>query len=175
MLLNNGRTADQAVMERFESLAASPDLHDRPGEAADMLLVLAHALQGVRDRVLAERFVALGRRLAFPAAMELLIDRAMQGHVDVAWVAPALRFGGVPSVSLAIRRLGAVSDDAYRRVACALARELALFAELREAAITALRIAHRNGSWAEAQDALALLASLGAAPLPAEEPAASAS
>ncbi|HWO90086.1 MAG TPA: hypothetical protein VNL98_13145 [Gemmatimonadales bacterium] len=173
MLLQDGRAADQAVMEQFERLAISPDLPNRAAEAADMLLVLAHALQGVRDRVLAERFVAIGRHLSIPAAMELLIERAMSGHVDTSWVAPALRFGGVPAVSLSLRRLGKTSETGPRRVLSSLAHQLAGYPELREPIVTALQIAFRDGTWTQSQDALALLTALGEAPVSTSEAAAS--
>lgn len=154
-------------LEAFASLARTPDLPMRPGEAAAALSGLARLLQNMNDPVLRERAMALGRLLSSPEVVDTLLAAAEQPWADTTALAGALRFRGSSVVGAILGRLNAAQDREARRPWFQIAVALASFEELRDSLVGSLEAALADRRGEVVRNAISLMAAIGA-PLPRE-------
>jgi len=151
----------------FEALAQlasdSPTL--QPVEASAVLVNLAREVARSADPACAGRALRVGRRLASPEVVEILLAAAEQPKADLPLLAGALRFRGATVVGAVLGRLHAATDRPLRRVYFQLATGLAAFPELHDTLIGSLDAALGDHRAEIARNAVALLAAVGV-PLP---------
>lgn len=154
-------------LEAFASLANSPDLSLRVGEAAAALSGLARVARGLTDPALLERTLAVGRRLATPEVVSTLLAAAAQPWADTGTLAGALRFRGASVVGTVLGRLNAAQEREERRPWFQLTVALATYPELRESLIGSLEAALADRRPEVVRNAISVLTAIGE-PLPRE-------
>jgi HEAT repeat protein len=154
-------------LEACGKLADSADLSVRAQESATALSNLARELRKVTDPALMESAMAVGRMLAGPEVVQVLLDAALQPWTDSATLAGALRFRGASVVGAVLGRLHAARDRSARRSYFQLGVALTAFPELRESLIGSLEAALYDRRSEVVRNAIALLAATGV-PLPVE-------
>lgn len=167
-MIDGGLTNDIAMLVAHAKLARSHSLAMRASEASAALLDLGRALREARDRDTAEQCVMIGRRLAVPEALDLLLAAAERPLAQAEDLAAALRFGGRTGVAALLQRLNAAKERGARRTLFNLAVALGVFPELRGALVTSLTLALRDGRWEVVRNAITLLTALGE-PLPSDQ------
>lgn len=154
-------------LQAIFDLADSHALAMRGREAASAMIDLARELPRVKERALAERLVAVGRRLATAHAVDLLLDQAAMASADVQGIAAALRFRGPDVIGPVLERLNDTQELTLRRLYFNLATALADYAEIRRPLIAQLHLALGDGRWYVVRNAIMLLSGIGAS-LPLE-------
>lgn len=161
------KTMPAENLQAISDLADSHSLAIRGREAALALLDLAYELPRVKDRPLAERLVAVGRRLATPEAVDVLLGPALEPATDPRGIAAALRFRGPEVIGPVLERLNDAQDLTFRRVFFSVATALGEYAEIRRPLIAQLHLALGDARWYVVRNAILLLAGIGAS-LPLE-------
>ncbi len=156
-----------AGIEAILALSDPARVAVRATEAAGALLKLASELPHVRDRDLAERLVAAGRRLATPEAVSVLLDGASAPATDVRRLAAALRFRGPAVTATVLQRMNDAPALTVPRRYFSVATSLGEYAEIRRPLIAQLHLALEDERWYVVRNAVLLLASIGAS-LPLE-------
>jgi HEAT repeat protein len=159
---------DQApIYQTCVRLSLAPSLKGRGRECADALLALGREIRQATERAYAEACVDVGRRLATPEALEVILDRAPELAGDVESLAMALRFRGPPVLEQVLERVHGSSDLAARRALFDVAARMGEFPELGEALATRLLLSLSDSRWFVVRNAIQLLAMTGR-PLPQE-------